>query len=118
MRILIIDDEPMLAAALQRVLARASRPSVFVTSGRAGLDALLADEPDLVLCDLGLPDLPGLGLLEALEQQRPDLIPRLVFMTGGAPSAREAAAFARHQLTVLEKPFSPTELLALVARRS
>ncbi|RYE85155.1 MAG: response regulator [Myxococcales bacterium] len=116
MRILIIDDEPMLAAALQRVLARASCDSVFVTSGRAGLEAVLADEPDLILCDLGLPDLPGLGLLEALELQRPELIPRLIFMTGGAPSAREAAAIARHGLVVLEKPFSPAELLALVAR--
>ena len=116
MRILIIDDEPMLAATLQRLLSRRGCQVDVTINGRDGLAALLATEPDIALCDLGLPDLPGLDLLEVVARQRPDLVPRLIFMSGGDPSEREAAAITQHGLAILEKPFAPADLLALIDR--
>ena len=117
MRILIIDDEPMLAATLQRLLSRRGHEASVATSGLSGLQAILEHEPDFILCDLGLPDLPGLDLLERLAVERPALVARLVFMSGGDPSSRESAAIALHRLNVLEKPFAPTDLLALIEKR-
>ena len=65
-RILIIEDEPALARALAITLnARGYDTDVAVT-GAAGLDLAASTRPDLVLLDLGLPDLDGMAILHAV----------------------------------------------------
>ncbi len=114
MRVLIVDDEPMLAATLQRLLDASSIAADIATSGTQGLSLFQQHPYDLVLCDLTLRDLPGLSLLGALQKAHPGAEKRIIFMTGGDLSPHESALLARHGNLVLEKPFSPAELLAAI----
>lgn len=113
MRVLIVDDEPMLATTLQRLLG-ASFSADIASSGPEALERLLAAPYEVVLCDLSVRDLPGLALLRAAQRQIPGIERRFIFMTGGAPSPQEALVLQREGTMLLEKPFSPAELLAAI----
>src|SRR5687768_5152267 len=82
-RILVIDDEKALASALRRQL----RPHVVVsvTDGAAALRLLEEDSRfDLVMCDLIMPEMTGMEVHRHLSRTAPDIVERMVFMTGGA----------------------------------
>ncbi|MDQ3370069.1 MAG: response regulator [Myxococcota bacterium] len=60
-------------------------------AGDAGLARLLRDEPfDLVVCDLMMPEIDGMAILEEIRRLRPELMARFVLMTGGATPRRRA----------------------------
>ena len=114
-RILVVDDEPLVGRAIQRILG-ADHEVVVETSGRAALArAERGERFDLLLCDLMMPEMTGQDLLEALERTAPDLAGRVVFLTAGAftPAAREFLERTRRPR--LEKPFEAEALERLVA---
>jgi len=115
-RILIIDDEPLLGQTLR--FAFQDRHDVEVAaSGREALERLTTDSDyDLVLCDLMMPEVSGEHVYRAVSERTPLLLPRFVFMTGGAFTERAQeflAHFGGHQL---EKPFNIDEVEALLSR--
>jgi DNA-binding response OmpR family regulator len=61
--ILAIEDDPSIRAALERGLAERGHTVQTAATGIAGLEAVLGDRPDLVLLDLGLPDVDGLTII-------------------------------------------------------
>jgi DNA-binding response OmpR family regulator len=61
--ILAIEDDPSIRAALERGLADRGHTVQTAATGIAGLEAVLGDRPDLVLLDLGLPDVDGLTVI-------------------------------------------------------
>jgi len=91
-RVLLIDDEPMLANAYRRMLEREHDVRV-VSDGHAAI-ALLSEDPgfDVVFCDLMMPNVSGIAVYRAAVERRPELAKRFVFMTGGAFTA-EARSF-------------------------
>jgi CheY-like chemotaxis protein len=109
-RILIIDDESSFAGSLRSALA--ARHQVEVAhGGRQGLAVLLSGAtPDMILCDLMMPDLSGMDVLESLGAERPELAERFVFMTGGAVTERARATLATTTRPVLAKPFAPEDV--------
>ncbi len=109
-RILLIDDEALFVEALRDSLLRDDHDVVVETSGRAGLARLLSDPFDLVVCDLKMPEVSGVTILELARDERPDLLPRLVLMTGGAYGEDDRALFDALGVRVLEKPFQVAEL--------
>jgi CheY-like chemotaxis protein len=115
-RILVVDDEPLVARAIQRLLR--DHEVVIVGSGRDAL-RLLADERrfDLVLCDMMMPDLGGMDVYVALEQSRPELLPRLVFMTGATFTDRAREFQARISNVFLDKPVQIERVLELLAEQ-
>lgn len=113
-RILVIDDEIALHSVCAQVLAR--HEVIAVGSAEAGLARVRAGQPfDAILCDLMMPGLGGAGFLAALERERPDLVDRLAFMTGGAVTAEADATLRRSAFPPLEKPFGVAALRARVA---
>ncbi len=89
-RMLIIDDEPLIGAAMVRVLPEHDVASE--TSALAALTRIRAGEAfDLILCDLMMPEMTGIAFFEQLQKEAPPLAHRVVFMTGGAftPAARD-----------------------------
>jgi PAS domain S-box-containing protein len=114
-RILVVDDEPMVLRALQRTLE--SDHEVTAMSSAAEALCLLAQDPnfDLILCDLMMPDATGMDLYESL-LARSELAQRVVFLTGGAFTPRAADFLAAVPNLHLDKPFSPSDLLAFVQR--
>ena len=63
-RLLIIDDEAMVRDSMEAYLEDSGYSVVAVDSGRAGLEILKTQEIDLILCDLRMPNLDGLQVLQ------------------------------------------------------
>lgn len=114
-RILIIDDEPYVRRALQRVLS-ASHDVVVARGGEQALE-LLESSPlgfDVILCDVVMPGMSGLDFAHVLEEQRPNLRDSLIFITGGVFSLEAEAELHRGPNPVLKKPIQPKELVLAV----
>jgi len=114
-RVLIVDDDEIGARSLSRIL----RPNeVTIThNGRQALDAILAGKQfDVILCDLMMPEMTGMDLHREIARERPELVNRMIFMTGGAftPAARDF--LDRVPNDRLEKPYEVQSLRALVQR--
>ncbi len=115
-RVLVVDDEPMIAVTLARVLA--AHEVIAVPAGREALARISAGEDfDVILCDLVMPGMSGMELHAEISERAPELARRIVFLTGGIymPHAREFVE--RVPNVLVEKPFDTASLRALVAER-
>jgi signal transduction histidine kinase/CheY-like chemotaxis protein len=115
--LLLVDDDPEVLKSLARMLDPAFDVTT-ATSGTQALDALEARERfDVILCDIMMPETSGLEVLDVLEEEQPELLPRVFLMTGGTPGVeREARARAR-DVPILGKPFDLNDLLRLLDER-
>ncbi len=115
-RILVVDDEPAITAMVLRVLGP-THEFVTATSGEAARAVLKHDQAfDVILCDLMMPDITGAELHAWLAVQFPLLAERVVFASGGAFEPKTRDYLSRIANTVLEKPYPPSELRAIVSR--
>lgn len=115
-RVLVIDDEPMIVTLLRRMLAE--HEVVAVTDPQQAVERLRNGESfDVIFCDLLMPQMTGIELYALLARERPQLLERLVFMTGGAftPASREF--LQRVSNARLDKPFNPQKIRALLNAR-
>ena len=112
-RVLVIDDEPLLCSALERIL-RPHHDVVLTTLAAEALPRLEAGEPfDLILCDLMMPRMNGMDFHAALQRLRPELTGRVVFLTGGAFTPQAKAFLERVPNRRVDKPFNARALLAV-----
>lgn len=109
-RILIVDDEPAIAALLAETLAANGHDARTATSGAAALHAVAATRFDAVLTDLRMPDIDGARLISRLVLADPRLDGRILAMTGDALSA-----IALDGVRLLEKPVDPATLRTALA---
>jgi signal transduction histidine kinase/ActR/RegA family two-component response regulator len=116
-RVLLVDDEPAVLRALTRVL----EPHYTVDSARTVDEALAlagVHRPDLLLCDVIMPDGGGSALHRAMTPHCPELASRVIFMTGGLAREGARASLAGHAQPVLEKPLDLSALARLAERLS
>ena len=121
--ILVVDDEPEVAQLLIDILERDGHRVDRANSGREALTRLRYGEVDLILCDLRMPDLDGPALYRELTAQRPELLSRIVFITGDTLGGDMTGFLTDTGVRVLEKPLDPTGVSAkieafLVSRES
>jgi CheY-like chemotaxis protein len=115
-RVLVIDDEELLLQAVRRVLA--SRHDVDIAeSGERALELCATRSYDVILCDLLMPEMSGMDVHAALHESSPALAARMVFMTGGAFTARAKEFLDEIPNVHLEKPVRAEKLLQLIAER-
>lgn len=113
--ILIVDDESNIVELVRLTLADEHTRVLEAADGATALAHAEAEKPDIVLLDVGLPDMSGLDVCRRLRQEPRFAPTRIVMLTAMAQRedvARGLAAGADHYLT---KPFSPLRLLTLVA---
>ena len=103
-RVLIVDDEPMVASALARILTREGHACTTANSAAAALTQLSAQPFDLVLCDLMMPGTSGMELYAQAEALDPALAEQFVFITGGAFTDAARALIEHGPRPVLPKP--------------
>lgn len=116
-RVLVIDDEPLVGKAVSRALSREHDVEVLV-SARAALAKLQAGEQfDIILCDLMMPEMTGMELWTEVKGLSPELSARIVFLTGGAFTPQARAFVDATKNLVLDKPFEPKKLRAVVEER-
>ncbi len=105
-RVLVIDDEIPIANTMRELLS-AQHDVTATTSVRDALAVVQSGRDfDVVFCDLMMPGMSGIELYEELRDRRPSLARRVVFMTGGAFTARAAEFLATIDNRRVEKPFS------------
>ena len=117
-RILVIDDEPMILRMFERELGD-EHDVVTETTARAVLRRDRADLAgfDVVFSDLLMPEMTGMELFGQLAERVPEMLPRIVFMTGGAFTHAAGEFLQTVTNECLEKPFLGSALQALVAAR-
>jgi CheY-like chemotaxis protein len=114
--VLVVDDEPEVAELLSDILQSAGFTVNIVTSGQAALDWLERNECDFILCDVRMPGMDGPTLWRTLKETKPELARSMAFITGDTLSASIAPFLEETGRPWLEKPFSPEQVLELMAR--
>ncbi len=114
--ILVVDDESEIANTLKEILRADGHQVEVAASGAAGLEALERRDFDLILCDLRMPGVDGRAIHRRLSEGRPELLDRLVFITGDTFAQQASAFFEETGSCYLEKPFTPTEVREMVER--
>lgn len=112
-RILIVDDEPLVV----RLLGKALEKEWAVTTAADGAEALLhiqREAFDVVLCDLMMPVISGMGLAEEVARRDPVLRERMVFMTGGAVTPAAEQFVTKEKGIFVAKPLDMRSLLRLL----
>lgn len=110
-RIVIIDDETQIRRMLRIALKSDGHEVVEAESGEQGLAAIVRHQPDLVILDLGLPDMDGHRVLEELRGW--SRVPVIVLSVRGADKEKVRALDAGAQ-DYVTKPFSIEEFLARI----
>lgn len=113
-RALVIDDDARVGRAVARMMF--GFDATAVESGQEALDLLAQGrEFDVIVCDIMMPGKSGVDVYDELERTRPELLPRLFFMTGGALAPEIAAFLQRPGVRHLMKPFEWSAFEAMLA---
>ena len=112
-KILIIDDDRSTLTMLKMILSRHGYHTLCAQEGVAGLELVGKNKPDVVICDMLIPKMPGLELCKTIKQDDRLKKIKIILMTGvykGAAFQSEAKKSGADQY--MEKPIDTNELLA------
>ncbi|HXA39433.1 MAG TPA: response regulator [Phenylobacterium sp.] len=116
-RVLLIDDDQALLGLMAQAFAAAGYITRTAENGRKGLLALDSYRPDLVVTDIVMPEMEGIGaILQIKRRPRP---PKIIAISGAGPGGRrDYLSWAKHLGAdeVLAKPFRMSQILALAGR--
>ena len=110
-RVLVVDDEPNIIGTVAPLLRAHGYDVLSAMNGRAALDAVERDKPDVIVLDLGLPDMPGIDVCRHIRLSSG--APILVLSARGAEQDKVAALDAGAD-DYVTKPFGAQELLARI----
>jgi two-component system nitrogen regulation response regulator NtrX len=110
--ILVVDDEPNIRRMVARLLEAEGYSTREAAHGEAALAAVEVEEPDVVLLDLAMPELDGLGALGKLKERWPAL--PVVMMSGRATLTDAVQATKLGAFHFIEKPLTPEAVLLTV----
>ena len=110
-RILVVDDEPNILATIAPLLRARGYDVLTAMTGHAALESVQREAPDLVILDLGLPDLDGVVVTSQIRESRST--PILVLSARGAENDKVRALDAGAD-DYVTKPFGTEELLARI----
>jgi PAS domain S-box-containing protein len=113
-KLLIVDDEAVLMAALRDTLRDEGYDTVGVTTGEEALAAMRNREFDIMLTDLMMPQIDGIALLRAALEIDPDLVG--IIMTGQGTIATAIEAMKTGALDYVLKPFKLSAILPVLTR--
>ncbi len=116
-KILIIEDEAEMRRNLATILRFENYQTVLADNGRLGLQLAMGDLPDLILCDITMPELDGYDVLRALRQNAATAAIPFIFLTakGEKPAIREGMNLGADDY--LTKPITKADLLGAIASR-
>jgi two-component system response regulator HydG len=112
--VLVIDDESGILDTLRILLKKEGFEVSTAQGGKAGLEAIRANAPDIVLTDVRMPQVTGLDILQAVKET--DAITPVLLMTAQASLQSAIQAVNAGAFYYLQKPFANDELLAILRR--
>jgi PAS domain S-box-containing protein len=110
--ILVVEDDPGLASYLKRLLRPKNLSLITADSGRQAIQYLSQNTIDLVLLDIGLPDMDGYQVMDQICNKLPQTL--VIVMTGDITVESAVKALRKGAYDYLRKPFESTELLNTV----
>jgi CheY-like chemotaxis protein len=113
-RILVIDDEPEIAQILEEVLSGEGHAVTTAQSGARGIELASLEPYDLVITDLGMPDVSGWEVVRRIRSHSPDL--PVVLVTGWGATLDEDETRQAGVAEVVGKPFDIQQVLRTTAR--
>jgi CheY-like chemotaxis protein len=116
-KILVIDDEPLVARSLGRVLEPEHDVTIVLSAGDAHRRVTAGERFDVILCDLMMPEMTGMDLHAELLLSAPEQAAQMVFLTGGAFTPRARAFLSGISNERLQKPFDLQQLRSIVNDR-
>ena len=116
-RILVIEDEMQVRDNIQEILELEDFEAITAENGRIGIQMAKAEVPELIICDLMMPELDGYGVLTALRQYSNTATIPLIFLTAKADRSALRKGMLLGADDYLTKPFTPSELLQAIATR-
>src|SRR6476620_6790 len=112
-RLLVVDDEKNLRLVVQKELTRQGHEVQTAADGEEAWQAMEAQDFDVVLCDINMPRLDGIGLLRRLCERMPNR-PEMIMLTGQATVETAIEAMKLGAYDYLTKPYRIAELSVLV----
>jgi two-component system, sensor histidine kinase len=115
-RIVIIEDNVDSCETLRELLEMAGHQVSTAFEGSTGVKLIQETHPDIVLCDIGLPEMDGYAVIARLRENTQDAMPFMIAITGYGRSEDRMRALAAGFDRYLVKPVAPDTLLQLVSR--
>jgi CheY-like chemotaxis protein len=115
-RILVVEDEPTVAQMVADVLESDGYDVELAANGRLALDKLGVSTYDLIISDLRMPELDGVGLYRELMSRQPELLSRFFFVSGTTGQPEYRRFLEESAVPVLAKPFTLVALQDLTRR--
>lgn len=112
--VLVVDDDPMVVTLLATSLRRDGYEADTAANGAIALEKLKERAYDLIVCDLKMPVLDGMGLYREVERHHPRLAHRFIFVTGSFPGLDITTFFKETGVPYLCKPFRLAEVRRVV----
>lgn len=112
-RVLVVDDEAIIADSLAMILQRSGMDAVAVYSGEAAIETAREFKPDAVICDVVLRGMNGIETAVEIEKFLPEC--RVILFSGQAVTADLLRA-SGHDFEILAKPVHPHVLLNLLSK--
>ncbi|MCA8951779.1 MAG: response regulator [Planctomycetes bacterium] len=119
-RMLVVDDEPLVRASIRRHARALGWQVTEADSGEIALQRLLErhERFDAVACDLRMPGLSGADVYDRIAAEAPELLGRMVFITGDLASDEARRFSERSRAPIFTKPFSFPDLLGCLRERA
>jgi DNA-binding NtrC family response regulator len=111
-KVLVIDDESVICDACHMVLSERGHRVDRCMTGETGLHAIEQDPYDVVLLDMKLPDIDGMGILKTIREKMP--VTCVVVMTGYSTMSNAVEAMKLGAADYLSKPFTDDDLIEAV----
>jgi diguanylate cyclase len=115
--ILIIEDEPQIRKNIQQILNLEGFSTITAEDGLEGLDMAQKHQPDMIICDVMMPNLDGYGLIEALRQKPLTADIPFIFLTAKAENRDLRQGMELGADDYLIKPFQADELIRAISTR-
>jgi DNA-binding NarL/FixJ family response regulator len=115
--ILIIEDQPDMRKNIVTILRMENYAVLAAGNGRDGLNLAREEKPDLILCDVMMPDLDGYGVLQGLREDRTVAGTPFIFLTAKGEKRDVRAGMNLGADDYLTKPVAASDLLAAIAAR-
>ena len=116
--ILIVEDQNLISLQLQYILQNwaPSTSIVIATNGQEGLVQAQQVQPDLIITDLAMPKMDGYDMVKAIRQEQNGSSIPIIGISASDPADIRASAFRRLCNDVIDKPFSPQEVLNKITK--
>lgn len=117
-KILIVEDDLSIRDTLMDILELSGYHTIAAKNGKEGYDSILENSPDLVLCDVDIPEIDGFELLSSINQRLKDgIVPPFIFLTAKSDTQNLRQGMALGADDYILKPFNQVYVLEIIRMR-